>query len=93
MLQNVSRKKHIVDFHILTILEFLWTIAVNLLEDHLLQFSAQNSYLWVLNSTKNLQIGKCDILTYNRGLFSDSKLFLKITKKLDKVYNSHEYLT
>jgi len=32
-------------------------------------------------------------VTYNQGLFFNSKLFLKIMKELGKVYNSHEYLT
>jgi len=31
-------------------------------------------------------------VTLNQGLFLHRKLFLKITKKLRKVYNCHEYL-
>jgi len=45
----------------LIILEFLPIIAKSLLEDNLLQISAQNSLFGVLNSTKTLQIGKSDI--------------------------------
>jgi len=36
-------------------------MATSLLEDHLLQILAQSLFFWVLNSTKNLHIGKCDI--------------------------------
>jgi len=63
----------------LIILKLLSWRAISLLEDHLHQISAPNSFTWVLNSTKNLLIGKSDILTLNWGLFLDSKLFLKIT--------------
>jgi len=42
-------------------LKFLPWRAISLLEDHLHQISAPNSFSWILISTKKLQIGKCDI--------------------------------
>jgi len=74
----------------LLFLEFFHSIGANLLEEHSLEILAPILFVWARNSNTPFQLAS---VTSNEEVFLDSKIFLKIGKKIIKVYNSHQYLT